>query len=136
MSAKDIISGDIVHYSYLWYWQAARGETAGRRDRPVCVQILVSRNGTQIAHLFPITSQPPTGETRALAIPQIEARRVGLDVPAWIVVSEHNEDNWPNPDYIADTKPLGHFSKAFLTSIIRSVIEIVKYGQHKRVDRR
>lgn len=136
MSAKDIISGDVVRYSYLWHWQAARGETAGRKDRPVCVQILVSRNGTQISHLFPITSQPPTGETRALAIPQIEARRVGLDVPAWIVVSEHNEDNWPNPDYIADTEPLGHFSKVFLTSIIKAVIEVVKDRQHKRVDRR
>jgi hypothetical protein len=88
----------------------------------------VSRNGTQIAHLFPITSQPPTGETRALAIPQIEARRVGLDVPAWIVVSEHNEDNWPNPNYIADTEPLGHFSKDGPT-VLRPRQDSQIYGQ-------
>lgn len=49
--------------------------------------------------LFSITSQMPQGDTAALAIPGLEARRVGLREPAWVIVDEWNEDT-------LETKPL------------------------------
>ena len=136
MTTKDMTSGAIIRYSYLWYREDQRGDVSGRKDRPVCVHLVLAQGGREIAVLFPITSRPPSGQTRALAVPLIEAKRVGLSVPAWIVINEDNEDHLPTSPYVADTEPLGHFSKAFLLTILKAVREIVKEGKYKRVDRR
>jgi hypothetical protein len=79
MSIEDFKTGCVVRYSYLWAREPDRGETEGRKDRPVCLMLIIAREGREIAMLYPITSQTPTGKTRALAVPQIEARRAGLD---------------------------------------------------------
>lgn len=136
MTADRIPTGSVIRYSYLWLREKDKGEDSGRKDRPVCVQLVVARNGISTALLFPITSQLPAGTTLTLAIPQVEARRVGLVPPSWIVINESNEDDLAISPFIADTVPLGTFSKAFRITILKAVIEIIKTGQHKRVERR
>jgi hypothetical protein len=135
MSIEDIRSGSVIRYSYLWAREADRGETEGRKDRPVCVMLIIAREGREIAILYPITSQAPTGKTRALAIPQIEARRVGLDIPAWIVISEQNEDYLPKSYSLISKEPLGRFSKTFTQSIIIAALTSLREGSHRRIDR-
>ena len=47
--------------------------------------------------ILPITHSPPSGDTVGIEIPSKVRRAVGLDdEPCWVVVSEHNVDEWPN----------------------------------------
>ncbi|GLS20178.1 hypothetical protein GCM10007874_31950 [Labrys miyagiensis] len=84
--------------------------------------------------LYPITSQAPTGKTRALAIPQIEARSVGLEIPAWIV-SEQNEDYLPKSYSLISREPLGRFSKKLTQSIVITARACLREGGHRRIGR-
>jgi len=75
----DLPSGTVIEYPYLWRWQRARGETEGRKTRPVCVAISVRGLGgfTHLA-LLAISSRPPADDQTALEVPEIECRRGGL----------------------------------------------------------
>jgi len=84
---------------------------------------------------LPITSQPPNGERATLAIPQIEARRAGLSVPAWIVVDEWNEDDLATSAFVADPNPLGTFSRAFALKIREAAAGAIRACKHRRVSR-
>ena len=128
-------SGLIIRYSYLWARERDRGEESGRKDRPACVQVLVVKGGREQAVLLPITSQPPRGERATLEIPQIEARRAGLSVPAWIVVDEWNEDDLATSAFIADTNPLGSFSRAFTLKIREAAAGAIRARKHRRISR-
>ena len=47
--------------------------------------------------LLPITHAPPDGDTIGIEIPEKVKAAIGLDdVPSWVIVSEHNIDEWPN----------------------------------------
>jgi hypothetical protein len=47
--------------------------------------------------LLPITHSPPRNDTVGIAIPAKVGRALGLDdAPSWVIVSEHNIDEWPN----------------------------------------
>jgi len=74
-------NGLVISYNYLWAREHDRHEESGRKARPACVQIIIANgeNGTVVA-LFPITSQPPQAERTALAIPEMDARRIGHDI--------------------------------------------------------
>jgi hypothetical protein len=45
------------------------------------------KRGTVVA-LFPITSQPPHATPTALEIPEMDARRIGLKSPSWIMLGK------------------------------------------------
>lgn len=126
-------SGLVIKYSYLWAREADRGEDAGRKIRPACVQLLI---GATSALLFPITSQPPGREQHALEIPEIEARRVGLRTPAWIIVDEWNEDDLATSASVADPRPLGALSKAFVLRIREEATAAIKARRYRSIARR
>jgi hypothetical protein len=47
--------------------------------------------------LLPITHTPPSGDTVGVEIPAKVKQSIGLDdAPSWVIVSEHNIDEWPN----------------------------------------
>jgi hypothetical protein len=87
-------SGCAIRYPYPWVREARRGETEGRKLRPVAVGVRIARqNGEDVLFLFPITSQPPSPDTFASEIPEIEKRRAGLDATLrlWIILDEYNQ---------------------------------------------
>lgn len=130
-------TGLVIRYSYLWARERDRGEESGRKDRPVCVQMMISNHlGKELALLFPITSQQPDAATRALLLPEIEARRTGLRRPAWVIVDEWNEEeNLKDSLSIADPKPLGSFSKIFVQEIRAEAIMAIKERKYRAVRR-
>ncbi|MFY9629545.1 MAG: hypothetical protein WAK03_15535 [Methylocystis sp.] len=66
----------------------------------------------------------------------MEARRIGIRLPAWIVVSEWNEDDLETTDCLAAADPLGAFSKAFVQRIRDEAIVAIKARHYRAVDRR
>ena len=130
-------NGLVIRYSYLWARQYDRGEESGRKGRPTCVQIIIARrdSGTVVA-LFPITTQPPQAGRSALEVPEIEARRIGLSVPSWIVVDELNLDDLEKSVHIADPRPLGTFSSIFMKRVRSAAAAEVRARRHRSVPRR
>lgn len=136
--ARSFKQGDVISYPYLWNWQAQRGETEGRKDRPVCVALPVNRDG--IIHLFllAITSTKPGRDRSALAIPETEARRAGLQHGAtgWVIIDECNYDIATQSHYLDVAQPpKGRFSEAFVGQIKQAFRAILKSGGLARVDR-
>jgi hypothetical protein len=130
-------TGLVIRYVYLWARERDRGEETGRKDRPVCVQMMISDSlGQELALLFPITSQMPDPATRAVSLPEIEARRVGLRTPAWVIVEEWNEEtDLRNSPSIADPMPLGRLSKAFVLELRQAAIAAIRARQYRAVRR-
>jgi hypothetical protein len=89
--------GLVVRYDYLWTHEAAAGRDQGK-DRPTCI-VAATDSLVRPRHvvLLPITHTPPTGNTVGIAIPARVKQTLGLDdAPGWVIVSEHNVDEWPN----------------------------------------
>src|SRR5688572_17682446 len=113
MAFDDIVTGAVIRYPYLWRREARRGETEGRKDRPVAVAVRMRRSaGQDVVLVFPITSKMPTNTTIASEIPEREKRRAGLDpdMRLWIVLDEYNGDEVGKSYYLRNEKPLGFFS--------------------------
>jgi hypothetical protein len=130
----DAPSGIVILYDYLWAHQADRGEDSGRKSRPCCVHVIVRSDRGPVSALFPITSRPAASRA-ALSIPETELRRVNLSA-GYVVVDELNLDDFPRSPYVADPKPLGTFSAAFMRRIRTAAAEAVRSGQHRSVPRR
>jgi hypothetical protein len=130
-------NGVVISYNYLWAREYDRREESGRKARPACVQIIVAggKSGTVVA-LFPITSQPPQTGRTALEIPEIEARRIGLSVPSWIIVDEWNLDDLTKSSHIADTYPIGTLSPAFMKRIRAEAAARIRARRYRSVPRR
>jgi len=114
--------GHIVDYAYLWQWQQERGESDGRKRRPVCVVAAVrgARDGlTHLALLAITTSRPGEGRT-AVEIPEMECRRAGLSgvKRAWVVVDEYNYDIAERSWYLEPVAEDGcRLSKPFMAKL-------------------
>jgi hypothetical protein len=118
-------SGCVIRFPYLWVREAERGETEGRKPRPVAVGVRIARpKGDDVLVLFPITSQPPRPERFAAEIPETEKRRAGLDpsLRLWIILDEYNQDTIGQSFYLEPEPPLGYFSKAFFLPLMREFI--------------
>lgn len=124
MSFDDIQTSCVVRYPYVWSHEAARGETEGRKFRPVAVGVRLPRPGGDGLVLFPITTKEPGPERFAVEIPDIEKRRGGLEigVPLWIVLDDYNEDVIGQSFYLEPEPPLGRFSMAFFLPVMRAFI--------------
>ena len=88
--------GLVVRYDYLWTHEAA-GRDQGK-TRPTC---LIAATDTAVRPryvvLLPITHTPPAGDTEGIEVPTRVRQVIGLDdTPSWLIVSEHNIDEWPN----------------------------------------
>jgi hypothetical protein len=134
---SDIGHGHIIRYSYLWEREYIKGEETGRKTRPACVMLIIAgpdrRKSTLI---FPITSQPPTSDTMAIEIPDIEARRTGLRQPAWIVVQEFNVDDLSHSFALEDTKPIGRFSQKFMSTLAGAAAAAMRAGRSRGIPRK
>ena len=97
MAVPEPKPGLVVRYDYLWIREAAAGRDQGK-DRPAClVAASNSSSRPRFVVILPITHSPPSGDTVGIEIPPKVRRAVGLDdEPCWVVVSEHNVDEWPN----------------------------------------
>jgi len=125
VNPDELRTGCVIRFSYLWVREAERGETEGRKPRPVAVGVRVARpNGDDVLVLFPITSQPPSSDRFAAEIPDIEKRRAGLDVALrlWIILDEYNQDTINQSFYLQPEPPLGRFSKAFFLPLMKEFI--------------
>lgn len=130
--------GDIRIYPYLSRWQAARGETGGRKDRPVCVALPLRKNDVTHLFLLAITSTRPAADRIALEIPEIEARRGGLKgwKQGWVLVDECNYDIAERSFHFDRTEPvLGRFSETFTECIKAELRVAIGAGTLRQVDR-
>jgi hypothetical protein len=140
MKADDLQSGVIIDYPYLWRWQDARGETEGRKDRPVCVAIALRHPKTGLTYLalLAISGTPPLPGRRTLELTEIECRRAGLKTwkAAWISIDEYNFDVAETSHYLnLSQAPRGHFSKPFMMKLAAEFGPFFKSAR-SRVDRR
>jgi hypothetical protein len=89
--------GLVVRYDYLWAHEAVAGRDQGK-DRPTCLLAATDDAARpRYVVLLPITHSPPAGETVGIEIPAKVKHAIGLDdEPSWVIVSEHNIDEWPN----------------------------------------
>lgn len=130
-------NGLVISYNYLWAREYDRHEESGRKARPACVQIIIGRNeSATIVALFPITSQPPYKDRTALQIPEMEARRIGLTIPSWIILDEWNLDNLAKSPHIADSRPLGALSPAFMKRVRREAAARIRARRYRSIPRR
>lgn len=97
MPLPDPQPGLVIRYDYVWTNEAEEGRASGK-DRPAClVAASDSKARPRYVVLLPITHTPPAGDTVGVEIPAKVKRAIGLDdEPSWVIVSEHNIDEWPN----------------------------------------
>ncbi len=89
--------GLVVRYDYLWTREAAAGRQQSK-DRPACL-VVASDPGTtpRFVVILPITRSAPRGDDVGVEIPHKVRRALGLDdAPSWVLISDHNVDEWPN----------------------------------------
>lgn len=97
MPLPDPRPGLVVRYDYLWTRDAAAGRHQGK-DRPACIVAAID-DATRARYvvLLPITHRAPSHGAVGIEIPAKVKRALGLDdAPSWVIVSEHNVDEWPN----------------------------------------
>jgi len=133
--------GLILRYDYLWTHDAAAGRDQGK-DRPACLVAASDASATpRFVVLLPITHTPPSGDTVGIEIPERVRQALGLDgARNWVIVSEHNVDEWPS----AGIQPLpgrqGTFSYGFIppslfAEIKSRFIGLAERGRSARVRR-
>jgi hypothetical protein len=133
--------GLVVRYDYLWADDAKRGRDQGK-DRPAClVAASDPQTSPRFVVLLPITHSSPLGRTVGLPIPPNAARAIGLnDEPAWVIVSEHNVDAWPNSGLQPLPGQPGIFAYGFIPPALFSQIrtrflELARAGDASSVRR-
>lgn len=107
--------GLVIRYDYLWTRDAARGRTQGK-DRPACLVVASDAAAApRFVVILPITHTRPIGDVVGLEIPPKVRRAIGLDdAPSWVIVSEHNVDEWPNGGLSPVPGRPGEFSYGFI----------------------
>jgi len=93
MSGTPPPPGSVIRYAYLWADEFASGREEGRKDRPSLVLALAVQvqEGVTEVLVVAITHSAPWAPEDAVAIPDEEKQRLGLDdLPSWIVTAEGN----------------------------------------------
>ncbi len=87
----------MIRYDYLWTREAAAGRDQGK-ERPACLVAATDPSASpRFVVILPITHTKPRGDTVGVEIPAKVRAALGLDdAPSWVIVSEHNVDEWPN----------------------------------------
>ncbi len=107
--------GLVIRYDYLWSQEVAAGRDQGK-DRPVCL-VAASDSATNPRYvvLLPITHTPPAGTTVGIEIPAKVKQAINLDdAPSWVIISEHNVDEWPNAGLSPVPGKPGAFAYGFI----------------------
>jgi len=107
--------GLVIRYDYLWSHEAAAGRDQGK-DRPAClIAAMDSAASPRFVVILPITHTPPGKDTVGVEIPAKVRQAYGLeDAPSWVVVSEHNVDEWPSSGLTTVPGRPGVFSYGFI----------------------
>jgi hypothetical protein len=89
--------GLVIRYDYLWSREAAEGRRQSE-DRPACLVAASDSSTTpRFVVILPITHSAPRGDDVGIEIPHKVRHALGLDdAPSWVLVSDHNVDQWPN----------------------------------------
>ena len=97
MALPDPKPGLVVRYDNLWTHESAVGRDQGK-TRPVrLVATTDPAVDPRYIVLLPITHTPPAGDPMGIEIPPRVKEALSLDdTPSWVIVSEHNIDEWPN----------------------------------------
>jgi hypothetical protein len=66
----------------------------------------------------------------------MEARRIGLTIPSWIIVDEWNLDDLAKSPHIADSRPIGAPSPAFMKRIRGEAATRIRARRYRFVPRR
>ncbi len=107
--------GLVIRYDYLWSREAAVGRDQGK-DRPAC--LVAASDSTTLPRfvvILPITRTAPAEDTVGIEIPPRVRQAIGLDdAPSWVIVSEHNVDEWPNAGLAPIPGRPGVFSYGFI----------------------
>jgi hypothetical protein len=115
VALPDPKAGLVVRYDYLWSREAAAGRSQGK-DRPTCIVATSdSLTSPRYVVLLPITHSPPDADSIGMEIPIKVKQAIGLDdVPSWVIVSEHNIDEWPNAGLSPVPGKAGVFAYGFI----------------------
>jgi len=107
--------GLVIRYDYLWSREAAAGRDQGK-ERPAClVAAMDSTTSPRFVVILPITHTHPDKDAVGVEIPARVRETLGLDdAPSWIIVSEHNVDEWPNGGLAPLPGRPGVFSYGFI----------------------
>lgn len=135
MSFPEPKPGLVIRYDYLWTHEAARGQDQGK-DRPAC---LVAASDSVLRPryvvLLPITHTPPSGDTVGIEIPAKVKTAIGLDdAPSWVIISEHNVDEWPSGGISPVPGKSGSFAYGFIPPglFARIKAEFIALADQKR----
>lgn len=123
MAFESLTTGAVFRYPYLWGREAGKGETEGRKERPVAVALRIGRvDGLETIIVIPITTKMPEAGRLVSEIPDTEKRRAGLnpDLRLWIVLDEANIDVVGKSYYLAAQDPMGYFSRSYFLPLVRS----------------
>ena len=133
--------GLVIRYDYLWSREAAARRDQGK-ERPAClVAAMHPAASPRFVVILPITHSRPDKKTSAIEIPAKVRKALGLgDAPSWIVVSEHNVDEWPNGGLASLPGRQGVFSYGFIppglfTEVKRKFLELYETGRTESVRR-
>ena len=115
MSLPEPRPGLVIRYDYLWTHEAAAGRDQ-RKERPAClVAAMDSSASPRFVVILPITRTRPVKKTVGIEIPAKVRQVLRLDdAPSWVIVSEHNVDEWPNGGLAPLPGRPGVFSYGFI----------------------
>ncbi len=133
--------GLVIRYDYLWRREAEAGRRLSK-DRPACL-VAASDEAARprFVVILPITHARPSGETVGVAIPPRVRQALGLDdEPCWIIVSEHNVDEWPTAGLQAlpgrpRTFAYGFIPPRLFAAVKAKFLELARKGGSARVRR-
>lgn len=141
MALPEPKAGLVIRYDYLWNREAAAGRDQSK-DRPAClVAASDPSSAPRFVVILPITHAMPRGDDIGIPIPHNVCRALGLDdVPSWVIVSEHNVDEWPNGGLTALPGQPGVFAYGFIppslfARIKAKFIELIENGRRGGVIR-
>jgi hypothetical protein len=107
--------GLVVRYDDLRTHEAATGRDQGKH-RPACfVAASDSQTRPRFVVLLPITPTPPDGDTIGIEIPAKVKPAIGLDdARSWVIVSEHDIDEWASAGLSTIPGKPGVFGDGFI----------------------
>ena len=125
--------GLVIRYDYLWSHEAALARDHGK-DRPAClVAASDAAANPRFVVILPITHTTPAGGAVGVELPPKVRRALGLDdEPSWVIVSEHNVDEWPNGGLASVPGRPGIFSYGFIPPSLFAQIKakFLELSQH------
>jgi hypothetical protein len=127
--------GLVIRYDYLWTHEAAVGRDQGK-ERPACL-VAASDSAAlpRFVVILPITHTPPGKDTVGVEIPAKVRQAIGLDdARSWVIVSEHNIDEWPNGGLAPLPGRRGVFSYGFIPPSLFAQVKarFLELSQQKR----